>query len=1035
MYSLPPSTLKPALLGVLDKVDSFQPDVVFLLDDDKQQPAHRAVLATRMPETLKERLKEAFQEGQGTMVSVARPLEVPGAIFEQLLRFWYGGGERDARILQHDAQLYEALGSDDSYFTDLARIRQQQLFCDVTIHILRPRTPTNAKKKKLPTSPSAELPVSSGPSPPASPPMTNPAPTSNNAGIPSILNTSSSTSYAPNNRRRSSSDVVDPKQGLFGDTFAVHRFILAARSPYFASLLCDDQGDKTDDDRAHNRKEMTQLFLPVDVFTPTTADILLHFVYTDELQVPVLPNASLHPMDNKKYVLRELQKVYDVAHFLEMDSLMQAALHHMAAQCHQFECTCTVCALLLPSMLALAYKYRATPRLSAVYTKLLALYTELVHTLPVLWSQKTFALMVIELMDDHDLADGTVPANIQQLLDTRAGQQQWKVPSSMSSSSSSVPVCSSDEDKKDEKGDENDEKRETGENGEKGDKKDESYKSDKMAKKDDYRPLLVALVQGVLDNITQHNAIHVLHAFHLCLSRIRSADPLPTWSQPCLLLLHALLQHTITMVARKFDYYTVEYPILLSCVDGIGGVFSVDFLNFVLTRLMDQGMTDANATIFYQGIVRDLMGRQEMVKNVAVDGVLLDARHQCVDYIADRWTFIKATGAFQSMEKDLLRQLADDINVPYRTLTKPAGNEASMTTTTTSSLFGFKSKASASHSSGISASTSRQLTHTRSHQPSSSSAVPVEVKSSRRLSLGSLRATSRTTKHRSWLDSLTGNHSHGKLVSSSSSSLATSPTSPNDDILHEKSLSDTEPTTTTTSSQAASSSFGARRHRFRPRKEKMASMADTLLPLDLPLHTMIPLPTTSSPSHPIAGLNTSTSSNSHKSTSTTTNNTNTSPDSSTSPSTSPPSSSTHHQQQQQDGQPRKSRLTFELPETPIRARIMGPKGGARRRRRSPKKSLWSRHHSGSDSEDDDDDNSQIPVIGAKVELLHRPLPTLGRIKFIGKVHFAKGIWVGVELESRLGQNDGQAEGVRYFQTDPQRGVFVKLDGLRMISTK
>ena len=33
----------------------------------------------------------------------------------------------------------------------------------------------------------------------------------------------------------------------------------------------------------------------------------------------------------------------------------------------------------------------------------------------------------------------------------------------------------------------------------------------------------------------------------------------------------------------------------------------------------------------------------------------------------------------------------------------------------------------------------------------------------------------------------------------------------------------------------------------------------------------------------------------------------------------------------------------------------------------------------------------------------------------------------------VGKNDGQIEGVRYFRTDPQRGVFVKIDDFKVIS--
>ncbi|GAA5802692.1 hypothetical protein HPULCUR_008166 [Helicostylum pulchrum] len=40
------------------------------------------------------------------------------------------------------------------------------------------------------------------------------------------------------------------------------------------------------------------------------------------------------------------------------------------------------------------------------------------------------------------------------------------------------------------------------------------------------------------------------------------------------------------------------------------------------------------------------------------------------------------------------------------------------------------------------------------------------------------------------------------------------------------------------------------------------------------------------------------------------------------------------------------------------------------------------------------------VIGSKVKLFKRPLPIIGTVKFIGKVHFDTGEWLGIELSSR-----------------------------------
>lgn len=121
--------------------------------------------------------------------------------------------------------------------------------------------------------------------------------------------------------------------------------------------------------------------------------------------------------------------------------------------------------------------------------------------------------------------------------------------------------------------------------------------------------------------------------------------------------------------------------------------------------------------------------------------------------------------------------------------------------------------------------------------------------------------------------------------------------------------------------------------------------------------------------------------------------------------------------------PRPTRLRFALPDTPSRVKpnshrlsaIQGSqqhsgnmnhaqKAAARkgRRAKSPGKSRWSLGYSTSDSSDDESGGKykHIPLVGQKVELLRRPLPTQGTIKYIGEVDFAKGTWVGVELESR-----------------------------------
>ena len=56
----------------------------------------------------------------------------------------------------------------------------------------------------------------------------------------------------------------------------------------------------------------------------------------------------------------------------------------------------------------------------------------------------------------------------------------------------------------------------------------------------------------------------------------------------------------------------------------------------------------------------------------------------------------------------------------------------------------------------------------------------------------------------------------------------------------------------------------------------------------------------------------------------------------------------------------------------------------------------------------------------------------GTVQFCGEPQFAKGVWIGVELDTEGGKNDGMVKGVRYFQCPPNHGLFCKPDKLQKV---
>jgi len=58
---------------------------------------------------------------------------------------------------------------------------------------------------------------------------------------------------------------------------------------------------------------------------------------------------------------------------------------------------------------------------------------------------------------------------------------------------------------------------------------------------------------------------------------------------------------------------------------------------------------------------------------------------------------------------------------------------------------------------------------------------------------------------------------------------------------------------------------------------------------------------------------------------------------------------------------------------------------------------------------------------------------IGIVRYVGQADFAKGDWVGIELEERNGKNNGSVGGRQYFECEMAKGMFLRPTALTIIA--
>ena len=74
-------------------------------------------------------------------------------------------------------------------------------------------------------------------------------------------------------------------------------------------------------------------------------------------------------------------------------------------------------------------------------------------------------------------------------------------------------------------------------------------------------------------------------------------------------------------------------------------------------------------------------------------------------------------------------------------------------------------------------------------------------------------------------------------------------------------------------------------------------------------------------------------------------------------------------------------------------------------------------------------NEDWMVVGESVQV--RPSNLSGIIRFVGSTDFAPGTWIGIELDTSQGRNNGTVAGVQYFDCPHKRGMFVRPKNIKL----
>ncbi|CAG8486346.1 6391_t:CDS:2 [Ambispora gerdemannii] len=130
---------------------------------------------------------------------------------------------------------------------------------------------------------------------------------------------------------------IFPDEDFTSTSHRAHRFMLASRSEYFKAMLSSQ----------FIEARVPSVHLDATIFTPTSLNVILSFIYT----------GNLTSSSKKPLTLETIEMVWIGADFLGIKTLCDECIYRIATKVHAFACTCIECQTFIPRIASFAKEH------------------------------------------------------------------------------------------------------------------------------------------------------------------------------------------------------------------------------------------------------------------------------------------------------------------------------------------------------------------------------------------------------------------------------------------------------------------------------------------------------------------------------------------------------------------------------------------------------------------------------------------------------------------------------------------------------